>query len=431
MSTTDILPPGEYITRDNVFVLDPHTLRDKDGNTIVDVTEDMLQRIAANQNKRIKATGDLTPIVIGHTRDDQDEKSAPEIVGYASNYRVRKFFRTGKRALACTFHVFKKKADEVRRFPRRSVELWLGSLTIDPISLLGATTPERDLGLLRLSKGGDSKLVATRDDAGELSVDENTQSIVDAVVQAIKATDVWQYMEKKMGEEGAQAESQAGAGDDSLLGGDAGGAPDNGEFDPQGDQSVLDALGGEPGAGGEMPAGDAGADAGGVPGDDEDPMKMSAMASGGNTFVPGGVPGDKKQQYARSSDEKLRYARLERENTEMRATLNHLVLRYRKAEREKDLMALEQEGYLLDRNDELNLAEAFDDKQWQAHCARIKVRYQRAPMSPGGTILEHSALPGRGRSSADARSVVDFALERGISYADALEQLNGNTTKTY
>ncbi len=181
------LPPAEYVTRDSVFVLDPHQLRDKHGKVIVDVTEDMLNKIAQNQNARIKKTGDATPLVIGHTKDDGHEHEQPELVGYATDWRLEKFFKTGKRALACTFHVFSKAVDKVRKYPRRSVELWLDSLTIDPISLLGATTPERDLGLLKLSKDNTrSKLVATRDDTGELTVDPQTQQLAADFLYAIK-----------------------------------------------------------------------------------------------------------------------------------------------------------------------------------------------------------------------------------------------------
>ncbi len=104
------LPPAEYVTRDSVFVLDPHQLRDKHGKVIVDVTEDMLNKIAQNQNARIKKTGDATPLVIGHTKDDGHEHEQPELVGYATDWRLEKFFKTGKRALACTFHKRAKEA---------------------------------------------------------------------------------------------------------------------------------------------------------------------------------------------------------------------------------------------------------------------------------------------------------------------------------
>lgn len=412
MSSSTTLPPGEYVVRKGVFVLDPHTLRDKSGKTLVNVDEQMLAKIAQNQNKRIAETGDATPLVIGHTRDGERENEAPELVGYATDWKLQKFYKTGKRALACTFHIFQKAADKVRKFPRRSVELWLDSLTIDPISLLGATTPERDLGLLRLSKqSSGSKLVATHDDNGELAVDENTQQIVDAVLEAIKSTDVWQYMTQKMQEEGSEAESSAGAGDESPLGG--AGSP-GGEYDPQGEQGLLDALGG--------------ADAGGAPGGDDQALQMAAGApSGGNTFAPGmgGMDAEKPNRYS-----KISFQKLARENEDMKSTLNTLLMRYQRAEREKELIKLEAEGYMLDREEELNLCSNLDNSQFQQHVQRVRLRYQRAPIG-SGPILEQTAQVNRGRSVDDAKSVAEFALNNGLSYEAALERMNGSNKVTY
>ena len=417
MPASTSLPPSDYVVRKDVFVLDPHTLRDKGGKTLVNVDESMLAKIAANQNKRIAETGDATPLVIGHTRDGEREGEAPELVGYATDWKLQKFYKTGKRALSCTFHIFKKAADRVRKFPRRSVELWLDSLTIDPISLLGATTPERDLGLLRLSKqSSGSKLVATHDDSGELTVDDNTQQVVDAVLEAIKSTDVWQYMTQKMQQEGSDAESSAGAGDDSPLGGPGGG----GEYDPQGEQGLLDALGGA-----------GGADAGGVPGGDEEPMQMAAGApGGGNTFAPGmggmgGMDAEKPNRYS-----KISFQKLARENEDMKSTLNTLLMRYQRSEREKELIKLESEGYMLDRDEELNLCGNLDNNQFQQHVQRVRLRYQRAPMG-AQPYMEQTAHVNRGRSMEDAKSVAEYAFNHGLSYEAALERMNGSKSVTY
>jgi hypothetical protein len=404
-----ILPPGDYVTRDDVFVLDQHTLRSESGEKILDVTPQMLEKIAANQNRRTNDTGDATPLVIGHTRDGDDEQSQPEVVGYATGWKVKKFFKTGKLGLAATFHIFKRSVDKVRKYPRRSVELWVNTLTIDPISLLGATTPQRDLGLLKLSKDGSgSKIVASMDDSGELTVDENTQQIVDAVLEAIKSTDVWQFMENQMKEQGAEAESAGGAGDESPLGG---GAPPGGEFDPSGEAGMLDALGG--------------ADAGGVPGMDDEAMQMSAAGApaGGNTFAPG--MGGEEEGPKKFS--KISFQRMARENQEMKSTLNGLVLRYRRAEREKALMALEHEGYMLDKAEEIALCETLDDQQFNAHLQRVRLRYQKAPVGQL-PYLEHSAQVNRGRSPNDVRSVVDTAIQMGISYEEALNRSSSART---
>jgi len=407
-----VLPPGEYIDKEDVFVLDPHTLKNSSGQTMVNVTESMLKKIADNQNKRISDTGDATPLVIGHTRDEAHEHEQPEVVGYATNWKVKKFFKTGKSALACTFHVFKKSVDKVRKFPRRSVELWLDSLTIDPISLLGATTPERDLGLLKLSKSNSSKIVASMDDSGELSVDENTQQIVDAVLEAIKSTDVWQYMSQKMSEEGAQGgDSPSGAGDMNPMGDPSmGGAPPEGEFDPSADGLE----GGE-----ELPPEEGAPPEGGE--DDEEPLKMSAAtASGTNTFAPG----DPKQKYS-----KISFAKLARENEDMKGALNNLIIRYRRSEREKDLIQLESEGYMLDRGEELALCDNLTDEQFKAHLTRVRHRYQKAPVG-SMPYFEQTARTNHGRTSHDAEAAAAYALNNNCSYEEALAKL-GSSSSVY
>lgn len=401
------LPPGEYVDKPDVFVLDPHTLKNSSGETIINVTEAMLKRIADNQNRRIAETGDATPLVIGHTKDDAHEHEQPEVVGYATNWKVKKFFKTGKHALACTFHVFKKSIDKVRKYPRRSVELWLNNLTIDPISLLGATTPERDLGLLKLSKAEGGKIVASIDDSGELSVDENTQQIVDAVLEAIKGTDVWQFMQQKMSEEGAQDPSgPSGAGDMNPMGDPSGGMPPEGDFDPAGEAGL------EGGPEGLPPEGDEDE----LPPEDEAVKMSAATASGSNTFAPGGR-------------EKLNYAKLARENEDMRGALNNLLVRYRRSEREKDFIQLESEGYMLDRGEELSLCDSLTDDQFKAHLQRVRHRYQKAPVG-ALPYIEQTARTNQGRTAHDAEAVANYALANNISYEDALNKL-GSSSSVY
>src|SRR5690606_6398015 len=130
------------------------TLRDDDGNPVMRVSAKMLREIAHSNNKRFAATGDECPIVIGHTKDGLPEDKQPPIVGYASNFKDKRLLRTTRQAIHATFKFLKDKLDVVRQYPRRSVEFWLSDKKIDPIALLGATTPERDLGLLRLERGG-------------------------------------------------------------------------------------------------------------------------------------------------------------------------------------------------------------------------------------------------------------------------------------
>jgi hypothetical protein len=149
---------SDYIVVRGVPILDEHVIRDDDGHPIAHLNAKRLEKIAERNNKRIQETGDLIPIIVGHTKGEVGEyvpeEDQPEIVGYAGRLSVGPLFRTGRRAIKATFKFFRNQLHKIRLYPRRSVELWLSDWKIDPISLLGATTPERDLGLLQLSRYG-------------------------------------------------------------------------------------------------------------------------------------------------------------------------------------------------------------------------------------------------------------------------------------
>ncbi len=145
--------PEQYTVYPNVCILDEHELPATGDQPAVHVTEADLHQIAANNNGRL-ITGDPTPIVWGHTIEGAPEKDQPPQVGYADRFTVNDFPKGGK-AIYCDFHIRKAWLPRLQdRIPesRRSVELWVGRKQIDPISLLGATSPERDLGVLHFAR---------------------------------------------------------------------------------------------------------------------------------------------------------------------------------------------------------------------------------------------------------------------------------------
>lgn len=146
----------DYVTVPAVPLLDEHVLTDRTGQTEAVIDAAFLNVVAANNNARVERTGDATPLVIGHTRDGAPETEQPPLVGYATNFRVGDFDASGRQALFADFHVRRDRGDVLRDYPRRSVELWVKKQEIDPISLLGATTPERDLGILKYSRRDDT-----------------------------------------------------------------------------------------------------------------------------------------------------------------------------------------------------------------------------------------------------------------------------------
>lgn len=107
-----------------------------------------LQAIADNCNRRFRSTGDPCPLTLGHTLPGRPEPEQPEIVGYALNFRVGTFGPESKTAIICDWYFYADvDLDKVlRKFPRRSVELFPRDNVFDPIALL-SRTPELDMGL--------------------------------------------------------------------------------------------------------------------------------------------------------------------------------------------------------------------------------------------------------------------------------------------
>lgn len=134
-------------------ILDEHTFSNKKKAERFDKAR--LERLAAKLNRRASELDDLVPIIVGHTTDDDAEDDQPPIVGYGSDYRVERLGRSDKWALtACPWAAKGHKAT-FQKFPRRSVELWVDEVNgddIDPIALLGATTPRRTLGVHLFSR---------------------------------------------------------------------------------------------------------------------------------------------------------------------------------------------------------------------------------------------------------------------------------------
>lgn len=137
---------GDFVAFQDVPVFKAHTTRD--GH---EMDERALRRICQRCNDRIRDTGDFAPIVLRHT-DDEGERD-PEVVGFAGPYRLGTVGRLEpKPAILATLRIFREDANKVRKYPRLSVEYWADESDptngyFDPISLLGAETPELDLGI--------------------------------------------------------------------------------------------------------------------------------------------------------------------------------------------------------------------------------------------------------------------------------------------
>jgi len=150
---------AEFQTFPDVPVFAEHVTKRKDGETM-EFGKPELEAIARRCNRRIQETGDYAVLTLGHTPDPDDANGKdPEVVGYAGPYRVGLVGSPGgahRYAILADFHVFKEKAGEVKKHPRRSPELWLADspedMFLDPIALLGASPPRLDMGMLYSAK---------------------------------------------------------------------------------------------------------------------------------------------------------------------------------------------------------------------------------------------------------------------------------------
>lgn len=175
-----------------------YQLTTDDGAIEANIGETFLRKTAANMNERAR-TGNLCPIVIGHTPDEPiDEAYAPQKVGWLSDYDVAPFETPeGTKQTLFAKHWIKKEQTVVLngapvklsakelcdKFPHRSGELWLTRHEVHPHSLLGATAPERALGVLKLSATGNSAFNYTS--PGKLEV--NTTALPGADAAPMKA----------------------------------------------------------------------------------------------------------------------------------------------------------------------------------------------------------------------------------------------------
>jgi hypothetical protein len=148
------LNPEEFVVAPHVAALDEFRMTNSDGSFAADITPKFLERFVAHMNERETATGDLCPLVIGHTMDGIPETEQPPVVGFARNWHLGELGSTGRKCAFFDAWIYTNQVELAKKYPRRSCEVWASRFEADPISLLGATTPARDLGLLKLSREG-------------------------------------------------------------------------------------------------------------------------------------------------------------------------------------------------------------------------------------------------------------------------------------
>ena len=309
MAVPEFLNPADYTVVPHVAAVDEFVMRNDDGSFVANVNAQFLTRLVARMQQREDETGDLAPIVIGHTTDGQPETLSPPVVGYARNWHVGPLFNTNRKAAFFDAWIKNDRVEEVRNYPRRSCEVWPGRYEADPISLLGATTPARDLGMMKLSREGSFTYTCPDEDTpvADEKIEEKKEEKKDgpkadpkqtgaAVKEDSKQDQILALLQQVLqalqggsagaaGGAGAAAATAApGAPSASPDAGAAGAAGDPNSMSDADIEKLLAEMGGSDGA--EGGAGAGAADAAGAEGrKGEEKVKNMGAPGGDNTYV--------------------------------------------------------------------------------------------------------------------------------------------------
>lgn len=144
-------PSADFALIRDVPVFAEHETKGRDGR-ILKFGPPELAALVEKCNKRISETNDYAAITLGHT-PEPGEGEQPEVIGMAGPFRLGTLgAENPKTVVLADFHIFQDRVDELRKYPRRSPELWLeedyADMFLDPIALLGAEAPRLDMGLL-------------------------------------------------------------------------------------------------------------------------------------------------------------------------------------------------------------------------------------------------------------------------------------------
>lgn len=357
--TLDLEDPDKWVVYRRVAIFDEHDEWQLPGGKVVFTRPgqqppagaklirhfgpDELQEIADHNNLRAEATGDFTPIVIGHTRPNIPEEEQPEIVGFGKDFGLSLFGKDNRTVLHTTFCIRKDKHAKAMEYPRRSVELWKSDMVIDPIALL-KRTPQRDLGLLTYDRTGRPGRIfysmedfSVNDTPPPAAGDDNDDALVQKMSKHFIKADhpAWKYACDQHAKYSA----------------------------PSGSNTAM-------------------------PGPDDIPPPPPPPPSAG-AAVPPPPPGDdklrmqKEQESIYAARYEKRIADLEAQIAADRKVREKDLLAYQRTERERDLVQLQAEGYEFDRAELLDDLAALPAEQYAKRLVWVRKYAKRAPVSNG------------------------------------------------
>lgn len=362
--------PEKFVVIPNVAILDQDE----------DFDEAFLRQTVERTNARTK-DGDYIVLTIGHTTDEDEEQNQPEPIGYSPGVKLGTL---GDRlAILADLYIAKDELDNALSFPRRSVELWHdddGGF-IDIVSLL-RRTPARNLGLVTAKKDGHLTRYS-RHFNGALMINEEIKAELSTYAK---------FAEPQTATSGTTATPPP-----SLARFEKEEDEDKDEDEDVKDDESMDDC--------ETMEKDEDED-------EEKDVNEYAAPSGTNTFVPGTV--DSKERKRMAADQaRIKLNRLSKELKKVKSERDHLLLKLRRSERERDLTQLEAEGFVFDRAEELAYVETLNDKTYEGHLNRIRSRYRRSPVGQKAVPTASPEAPSLDRSKID--DVIRFARKENIA----------------
>lgn len=397
--------PDQFFVVRGVPVFAPHRLvkRDAQGKAQeVEVTTADLKEIAEHNNRREDETGTLAVITLGHRLQGRDvpERAQPPVVGFCRNWRVGRFAAGSGPVLLCDEYIRQEYRDEAGEYPHRSCDYYRGRKEISGVAKLKKDA-ELDLGTL-IYQGADGLLCYSREvqDMADPTMPPEADEPMDAPAPNPDMGG------EPDGDEGADRESYerhcashkyARAHHERQL------------------QYAMEAAGSPPppGGGGDAPP---------------------PMPPGGD-----GAPPPAPEPFARR-DTALTYARLDRENKDLKARLATLEKRAAAGEQAarltqyaRELEQLAAEGVELDVDDEMasdgGNCGAMGRAQFDRHKERIALRYERSPAATRPVAVVKDAPQPAKYTQRTLEAVEQYLRQHeGCAHEEAEEYARGKRT---
>jgi len=427
-------PGDRFVLVRNVPVFVEHTAKLSDGR-VIHFGPKELEAIVERCNRRIEETGDYATITLGHTPRPGENKPQPEVVGFAGPFRLGEY--RGRPAILADFHIWRDQVEKLRKYPRRSPELWLEErveeMFLDPIALLGAETPRMDMGLLLYAAERAGKRVEryTATAPGPTNVallvagqKEDYQMAlapedIQQIIEALEQLDWVQWTKRRMAAEAEQNEPPGGQPSTETF---AEGKLPSEDVDPEKAKQIL--------RDGQVH---------GKPLTEDQRRMFAAAADKAKEQSSRQAAGEDPEHFQlreryQQLEQELRSVRpeLERVRRELEAERN---LR-RNAERFAKLCELrEQYSFDLEKEMKRCAAEKMSDEQFAEHVELIRENYQKIPVA---TSLPWLYAPSQQGANAErfekeihdkARKICEAKAIRGeqVDYAEVVQQLKSGT----